>query len=265
MNGITLSATLLSIAAVVSPVLARHRVHPLPKRGWRPGRPGGLVFVGAGAAAVAATMLAPSALLAGAIIATTAAGRLRRRRRDRRRLDEGRAMAAALEVLVGELSVGAHPAAAFAVAAAESGDRVGDALRAVASRGQFGADVAEGIRSVAGTSAVPGYWNRLAVSWELAAEHGLAMSVLMRTAHRDIVDRQRFADRTHAALAGARATAGILAALPVLGVALGQLIGAHPIGFLLGSGLGALLLVGGVTLICAGVSWADRILDRIVA
>ena len=49
-------------------------------------------------------------------------------------------------------------------------------------------------------SSVPAYWNRLAVYWQLAAEHGLAMSTLMRAAHRDIVDRQRFADRVQAGL-----------------------------------------------------------------
>lgn len=174
-------------------------------------------------------------------------------------------MAAALELLTGELRVGAHPIAAFAAAASESSGGVGDALRGVASRAQLGADVPEGIRAAAATSPVPQYWNRLAVCWELAAEHGLPMSVLMRTAHRDIVDRQRFADRTHAALAGARATAGILASLPLLGVVFGQLIGANPLRFLLGGGLGGTVLIVGVTFICAGVVWADHILDRLTA
>jgi tight adherence protein B len=86
----------------------------------------------------------------------------------------------------------------------------------------------------------------------------------MRAAHRDIVDRQRFADRTHAALAGARATAAILACLPVLGVLLGQLIGARPVRFLFSGGPGGVLLLIGVTLISAGLIWADRIIDRLV-
>lgn len=214
---------------------------------------------------MAVSLLSPSVALVGAILSTAAGARVRRRRRAQRRLDEGRAVAAALEVLVGELGVGAHPVAAFAVAAGESDGGVGEALRAVASRARFGADVPAGIRNAATASVVPAYWNRIAVSWELAAQQGLSMAVLMRAAHRDIVDRQRFADRTHAALAGARATAGILAGLPVLGVLLGQLIGAHPLRFLLGGGLGGALLIAGVVLICAGVSWADGILDRLVA
>ena len=73
--------------------------------------------------------------------------------------------------------------------------------------------------------------------------------------------RQRFSTQVAAKLAGARATATILAALPVLGVLLGQLIGAHPLRFLLGAG--GWLLVAGTTLACGGLLWSDRITDRV--
>lgn len=263
MSGIPVAATLVALAVLVAPAGARHRFRR-PRPIQRPTRRTASA-VAMVAAVLAAFLLSPSAMLVGAILSTASFARVRRRRRALQRLDEGRAMAAALEVLVGELGVGAHPVAAFVVAAGESDGEVGEALRAVASRARLGADVTDGIRNAARTSAVPAYWNRLAVSWELAAQQGLSMAVLMRAAHRDIVDRQRFADRTHAALAGARATAGILAALPVLGVLLGQMIGAHPLRLLLGGGLGGALLIAGVILICAGVSWADHILDRLMA
>ena len=174
-------------------------------------------------------------------------------------------MAAALEVVVGELRVGAHPLRAFTIAADESAGGVGESLRKVATRAQLGADVAAGLRSAAGSSSVPAYWDRLAVCWQLAAEHGLAMSTLMTTAHRDIVGRQRFANGVQAGLAGARATAAILAGLPILGVALGELIGARPIRFLLGGGTGGWLLVAGVGLVGMGVTWSDHIVDRLMA
>lgn len=263
MSGMSLAAMLLALAMLADPVGSRYRL-PMLKSKRRALRPAALTLA-AVTALLAGSILPLSAVVVGVVIAVAAVARIRKRRCGFRRLGEGRALAAALETLVGELSVGAHPMSAFAVAAAESGGPVGDALRAVASRAQFGADVARGIRDVAHTSAVPGYWNRLAVCWELAAEHGLAMSVLMRTAHRDIVDRQRFADRTHAALAGARATATILAALPFLGVLLGQLIGAHPVRYLFGGGLGGGFLIVGVCLMCAGVAWADHIIDRLTA
>jgi tight adherence protein B len=261
MSSSALAAVLLAAAVLTA---APPPVNRLPLSRRRTAGP--VVWLSVAAAVGIVALLAAPSLALVCLIATGAfMSRLRRRRRQQARRREGEAMAAALDVLVGELKVGAHPMSAFAVAGAESAGAVGRSLRAVAIRARLGADVAEGIRGAAMSSAIPGYWYRLAVCWQLAAEHGLAMSVLMRAAHRDIVDRQRFADRMHAALAGARATALILALLPAFGVLLGQLVGADPVGFLLGGGAGGALLVTGVTLICIGILWADRIVDRLAA
>jgi tight adherence protein B len=134
----------------------------------------------------------------------------------------------------------------------------------VVARARVGADVAEGLRSVARRSPVPTHWERLAVYWQLAQTHGLAIAALMQTAHRDIVERERFSARVDAGMAGARTTAAVLAGLPVLGVGLGQLIGADPVGFLLSGGAGGWLLVIGVTLACIGLLWSDRITTRVL-
>ena len=82
--------------------------------------------------------------------------------------------------------------------------------------------------------------------WRLASDNGLAIATLMRAAQRDIAERQRFSDRVSSSMAGARATAAILAALPALGVLLGQLIGARPLRFLLSGHAGGWLLLVGV-------------------
>lgn len=202
-----------------------------------------------------------------AVVGAGAALMMQSRRRRARliRIRQGQAddLAAALEAVVGELRVGAHPLRAFGIAASESTGAVGSALRTVAARVGLGADVTTGLRAVAADSAVPSYWDRIAVCWRLASDHGLTMATLMRAAQRDIVDRQRFSSRVQAGLAGARATAAILAGLPLLGILLGQLIGAHPLRFLLGSGLGSWLLLLGAGLTAAGVSWSDRIVDRL--
>lgn len=212
----------------------------------------------------AATLISPPIAVLFGTLAVTTGVRLRRRRREVAGRSEGQALAAALDVLVGELQVGAHPVRAIEIAAGESVGTVAEALRRVASRARLGADVGAGLRVVAAGSAVPAYWNRVSVCWSLAAEHGLAISSVMRAAQRDIVDRQRFADRTRAGLAGARATAAILAALPILGVLLGELIGARPVGFLLNGGAGSWLLAVGVCLICGGLAWSARIIDRVL-
>jgi tight adherence protein B len=169
-----------------------------------------------------------------------------------------------LEILVGELRVGAHPVAAFAVAAEEVDGVVAASLRAVAARARLGADVAAGLRTVARDSSSPTHWERLAVCWQLAQDHGLAIATLMRTAQRDIVERHRFSNRVDAGMTGARTTAAVLAGLPLLGVGLGELIGAEPVKFLLSDGAGSWLLIIGVSLACAGLLWSDRITAQAV-
>lgn len=259
-SGPPVGAVLLAVALLTMPPPPRWRLQPgVPRRRPRPA----LVVVGA---AVPAVILLPlTAAVAVALLIGMVAARRRRRRRAGQRTGEGQALAAALEVLVGELRVGAHPVRAFGVAAEEAGGAVGGSLRAVAARALLGADVAGGLQTMAAAAAAPTHWERLAVCWRLAAEHGLAMSTLMRAAQRDIVERQRFTARVEAGLAGARATAAILAGLPVLGVLLGQLIGARPLAFLLGGGIGGALLVLGVLLICLGLVWSERITGRLTA
>ncbi|MCX2933099.1 type II secretion system F family protein [Mycobacterium sp. CVI_P3] len=257
MNGISLAAVLLAIAVLAAPPPPRGRIGLATQR---TGVRGPMLA----ACAVAAVLLPPPVLLCSAVLGMTLFARRRRRRRDQTRNQAGRALAGALETLVGELRVGAHPVRAFAIAAGESDGGIGAALRAVAARAWLGADVGAGLLAMADSTSVPAQWDRLAVCWRLAADHGLAMAALMRAAQRDIMERQRFIARVEAGLAGARATAGILAGLPLVGVLLGELIGAHPVRFLLGGGAGSVLLVTGVGLVCAGLVWADHITDRIL-
>ena len=205
----------------------------------------------------------PVAVAAGAMVGTVA---LRRHRRamQGRRAAESVALQSALEVLVGELRVGAHPVAAFSVAAQEVAGPVADGMRAVAARARLGADVAAGLDDVAVASPLPMHWHRLAVCWRLAEARGLAVATLMQTAAQDIVERERFSARVTAAMAGARTTAAMLAGLPVIGIALGQMIGAEPVAFLLAPGVGGWLLVIGVLLACAGLLWSDRIVAGVL-
>ncbi|MGZ4514779.1 MAG: type II secretion system F family protein, partial [Mycobacterium sp.] len=213
--------------------------------------------------AAAALLLPSTVTLAVAVVGATAVARYRRRHRLRRAVEEGRTLEGALDVVVGELRLGSHPVRAFGVAADETAGAVAMSLRAVAARARLGADVAAGLRDAAQSSALPAHWHRIGVCWQLASEHGLAIATLMRAAQRDIAERQRFSARVSSAMAGARATAAILAALPVLGVLLGQLIGARPLAFLLSGHAGGWLLVVGSTLTSAGLLWADRLTDRL--
>jgi tight adherence protein B len=265
MNGTLPGALLLALALVVFPSSPRRRLAPATPTRRRVRLPGArwIACVTGCVAVAAAVMLPLTTVLAGAVLGATAMLRDRRRRRSRRATCESQTLETALDVLVGELRVGSHPVRAFHAAADETDGTVAASLRAVAARARLGADVTAGLRTAAQSSALPAHWDRLAVCWQLASDQGLAIATLMRAAQRDIAERQRFSARVASGMAGARATAVILAGLPVLGVLLGQLIGARPLSFLLSGHVGGWLLVVGSMLACGGLLWSDRITDRV--
>src|SRR2546423_1494089 len=204
MTGPVAAALALSVAVLVLPSSPRRRLaydgrgrNPFPS--WTAG------LVVACALAVSIVLLPLTTVFASVIFAGTMSLRYRRRRRSGRGMLESQQLETAIEVLVGELRIGAHPASAFAVAAEETGGPVAGACRAVAARARLGADVTAGLRGMATTSALPAHWDRLAVCWQLAADHGLAMSTLMRAAQRDIAERQRFSGQVRSGMAGAPA------------------------------------------------------------
>ncbi|CAM4108362.1 Flp pilus assembly protein TadB [Mycobacterium basiliense] len=267
MNGSAAVGLMLAGALVVLPASPWRRLSPTARPGHqrRGYNAAWIPWVAVGILGCAAVALPLTTILAIGVAGATASLRYRRRRRSGRSTQECRSLEAALDVLVGELRVGTHPVRAFDIAADESKGFVAAALRAVSARARLGADVTGGLRAAAANSALPEHWERLAVYWQLASEHGLAIATLMRAAQRDIAERQRFSAQVAAGLAGARATAGILAALPVLGVLLGQLLGARPLSLLLNGRAGGWLLVVGLGLACGGLLWSDRITDRVAA
>lgn len=265
MSALWQAAGLLAAATVIAPPPPRHRLRPVRVRAPRPTAAQlRVLFAALAVAALVATatgFITGPPLVSAALAGVTVWARYRRRRARRLRRAQGRAMAQAMEILVGEVKAGATPVRAVAAAAVETSGPIGSALRAIGARALLGADVAEGMRQLAEASVVGRYWHRLAVCWQLAAVHGLPMSALMSAAQRDITERERFTDRMDAALAGPRATAAILAGLPVVGGVLGELIGAHPVRFLFASPQGGWLLMIGTALLCAGIGWTDRIID----
>lgn len=205
--------------------------------------------------------LAPalSAALAGACVHRRLAQRVAARRRAR----DTAALAAAVEVLVAELGTGAHPATACTVAAGEVEGTVHRVLTEAAARTRLGGSATDGLRS--GDPALDVELERVAAAWRVAEQHGIALAGLLDAVRRDLVGRRRFARRTEAGLAGARATASVLAGLPLLGIAMGQAVGARPVQLLLTETAGGVLLLVGTVLVCSGLAWTGRITARVAS
>lgn len=102
----------------------------------------------------------------------------------------------------------------------------------------------------------------IAAVWTASREHGVPLAGLLSQAQARLDAAVRQRSSTAAALTGPTSTAVILSALPVAGLGLGAAMGAHPVRVLTSGGLGGLLLVVGVALLCAGVLWSQAIIAR---
>ncbi|MGH3756054.1 MAG: type II secretion system F family protein, partial [Pseudonocardiaceae bacterium] len=165
-----------------------------------------------------------------------------------------------LGVLVAELRAGAHPSAAAAAAADGPAD-VTRALSAAAAAARLGGDVPAVLRS-AGPVHLRSWLGRLAEAWSVADRYGIPLADLLDAVRSDTEQRVRLAAEIQARLAGPRATAAVLAGLPLLGLALGQAVGAAPVRVLSNTPAGQGLLVVGTGLACAGVLWSARLVSR---
>jgi len=261
----TTAVMVLAAAVLVAPVhIARARLRAMTRPAGRTAMPRNISAAASGlmAAAVGATLGGPLPSLAAVLIAVTAHRKWQQRRRARTRDRVTASLAAALEVLIAELRVGAHPAAACAVAAAEVDGPVAGVFAEAAARARLGASAADGLH--APQPGLDAELDRVAAAWRVAEERGVALAELLDAVRRDLTGRIRFRSRTEAGLAGARSTAAVLAGLPLLGIALGQAIGAAPLALLLRDSTGGVLLLLGTVLICGGLSWTGRITARAV-
>ncbi|MFX1759814.1 MULTISPECIES: type II secretion system F family protein [Rhodococcus] len=220
--------------------------------------------VAVGATIVMWAGITPAAAAATVVATVMWRGRARNRAAE---LDHHRRMLlSGLDTVIADLRVGTHPADACETAARETAGPVAGAFRVAAARARLGGSAAHGLRSAAASSDGSGVADslvRVADAWSVSDRHGLALAELLGAARVDLAARMRIRARTEAGLAGARATASVLAGLPVLGVGLGQLMGASPLTILLAGGLGGIMLVVGTVLVCAGLLWTDRIAARV--
>ncbi|MGH3487444.1 MAG: type II secretion system F family protein [Actinopolymorphaceae bacterium] len=172
---------------------------------------------------------------------------------ERRDVEERRALVReACDVIATELRAG-RPA----IAALEAAAGVFPALTPAVAVSRMGGDVPAALRSIR----LPGAEGstRIATAWAVAAGSGAGLADVLDQVAAGLRADEALRDEVAAQLAGPRASARMLAALPLLGIALGFGAGANPLGFLAGSPYGVACLVLGVALAVTGVCWVDRL------
>ncbi|GAA1200304.1 type II secretion system F family protein [Prauserella alba] len=190
----------------------------------------------------------------------------RARRRVRRGVAALNGLAEALRAMAGDLRAGAHPATAAEAAAQDAAPHVAPVFRAIAVSVRLGGEPDTGLAGLPPNSAsLPvGVLERVTAAWSLARRHGLALADIVDAVHRDVATRARLASALDARMAGPRASALILAGLPVLGVLLGEAMGAAPLGVLLTTTAGQVLLAVGSALLLGGVAWTSAITGKVL-
>ncbi|MDD7966537.1 type II secretion system F family protein [Actinomycetospora lemnae] len=213
------------------------------------------------AAPVTGLVLAgPGGALAALLLAATLDRHRAAARADRERTTATAGLAEALASFAAEVRAGAPPTAAAISAGADAHPVATRVMTVLGATAHLGGDVPAALRAARTREpAVAAHLDRLASAWALADRHGIALAGPAGAVAHDLRSRARMAGGLRARLAGPRATAAVLAGLPVLGVLLGEGIGARPWAVLTGGLVGQVLLVVGVGLVCAGLAWTERI------
>lgn len=214
---------------------------------------------------LAVVALGPVLVLAFGSLVAAAGWHWRSRARTRAALRATAAAVEAIRAMAGELRAGAHPADAAESAAADADPGIARALRGVAASVRLGGDLTTDSFAQFGSGVGNDVLARLARAWSLAHEHGLPLASVLDAVERDAEAQLRFATQLDARMAGPRASAGVLALLPLGGVALGEAMGAAPLHVLTTSLPGRLLFTAGAVLAFGGVVWSCSITGKATA
>ncbi len=213
-------------------------------------------------AAAAATYAAAGigGLVAAAVIAVTVERIRKRTRQERDRRNATEALSNGLGGVIDELRAGAHAAAAAEGAAQDTPPPAEEVLRTAAAASRRGGDVERALEELHQPllrTAV----DQLARAWHVSTRHGVALADVLDATKKDLDQRAAFARQVRARMAGPRASALVLAGLPVFGVALGELSGARPLHVLANTAAGQALLITGAVFLAAGLWWTKRITE----
>ena len=103
----------------------------------------------------------------------------------------------------------------------------------------------------------------LAACWQVSSTSGNGLAIAVDRLAASARSSEEIRVELESQLAGPRATARMLATLPLIGLAMGIMMGADPLGWLTGTAIGVLCLAAGVALTGAGIFWTSRIAETV--
>ncbi|MER5970290.1 type II secretion system F family protein [Streptomyces sp. NPDC002055] len=229
---------------------ARRRWKALP--GGQPGPELWCLPVGCLVALLGASLLP----LPAAIVAVPLVRRwLRSRERGRARDSTAARVIELCAGVAGELRAGRQPDEALRIAVSGT---LGTAEGTVTAAARFGGDVPAALRKAARQPGAEGLLG-VAACWQVAADSGAGLAAgLERVADALRAERAQ-GEELEAQLAGTRATAVMLALLPLVGLLMGSALGAEPLRVLLHTPAGWMCLLVGGALEYAGLVWTARV------
>ncbi|WP_298988543.1 type II secretion system F family protein [uncultured Pseudokineococcus sp.] len=248
MTGVVVGLLVLAALAAASPVTGARRLRRLVTGGAGHGRCGRAPGAGAG----------PDGDLAGGTGGVGGAG------------GHGRGAAPSAEAVAQDVSrlavllrAGLAPGPAWAHLAGAAGPGPGGAWTAAARAAAAGAPTAPALHAVLRDGGLPaearGATSALAAALDVCERTGAPAALVLHRLAGALREEADARDAREAALAAPRATARVLLALPVLGLALGHAVGAAPLAVLVGTGPGRLAAVVGAVLAAAGWWWTRRL------
>jgi tight adherence protein B len=216
------------------------------------------------AVAVAATLSTPMVAVLAGVAAHVGARSWVAARGER--IQEGRlvGLAEGLGALTAELRAGRALGSATSAAVAACGnDESGRALARAVRVPQSGFRP-HGAAAAGPDDPVISAVDRISAAVLLSTRTGCSLADVLAAVHDDLRARRRHRQELGAATAAPRASAMLLAGLPLLGLAMGSGIGADPWHVLTSTAAGQVLLVAGVAFELAGLAWSRRLVDRVV-
>lgn len=178
-------------------------------------------------------------------------------RRGEWRREAERREAAVVELcgaVAGELRAGRPPDGALLAAGASAVRDLGAGGSVVLAAARFGGDVPAALRRAARTPGAEGLgW--VAGCWQVSVEDGAGLAEGLERISGALCAERGQREELRAQLAGPRATAVVLALLPLFGLLLGSGMGADPLRVLLHTPVGAGCLAVGAFLEWAGLAW----------